>query len=430
MAGTDDHDPELEQPDGEIPDFDAIASDEPVVLATPDDVEDLVDEATDEGDGDGAPPASTARRFGPGLALLGLAGSMWAAVAFMRCDSPSPAAPTLSVSDDEHPAPDSAPTPALEEPMGEPALADPELGEPTPAADGAVDDATPEHSDEAPPEEAGPDVPTEPEEPADWSSDAAVPKVVKYTVRHGGSIKNVANLFKIFHHEITALNPGVGLDQQLPPKSSVVVYKGKPDERSESVGFPSAGSLEGAVPMVEGPGRVLKAIPWKSWGTAKTVALLDAALRQWAKRGKVQPVLVGNMSARTGGKLQPHSTHQSGRDVDLGYLQKLPPGEEELNWREMSARNLDAAETWALLMLLAKSGQVEVFYMDRSIQKLLHEHALKSKLMSKQALTRWMEYPRATGTGRPLIQHVRGHIDHLHVRFKCQSGESRCKSRR
>jgi murein endopeptidase len=179
--------------------------------------------------------------------------------------------------------------------------------------------------------------------------------------------------------------------------------------------------------MLEGPGRELKAIPWKTWGTAHTVTLLDAVLRQWAQR-HTQPVLVGNIAARGGGRLEPHSTHQSGRDVDVGYIQKLPAGE-ELNWREMTAANLDAGQTWALLQLLAQTGAVEAIFIDRSIQKLLYEHAVAAKLMSKRALEVWMEYPRPTGSGSPLIGHVPGHTDHIHVRFDCRPGESRCKSK-
>ena len=43
--------------------------------------------------------------------------------------------------------------------------------------------------------------------------------------------------------------------------------------------------------------------------------------------------------------------------MDLGYPQKLPAGE-ELNWRSMTAENLDAEETWNLLKLLRSTGQV------------------------------------------------------------------------
>ncbi|MBL4685148.1 MAG: penicillin-insensitive murein endopeptidase, partial [Nannocystaceae bacterium] len=264
----------------------------------------------------------------------------------------------------------------------------------------------------------------------DWAKDLERPGVVTYTVRHGGSIKNVANLFKIFHHEIVALNPSVALDQALSPGTSVVVYRQQPGTVSQSVGIASGGTLEGGVPMLDGPGRVLKMIPWKGWATAETVATLDRVLRRWAAdESHDQPVLVGNMSARGGGKLPPHSTHQSGRDVDLGYLQKLPKGE-ELNWREMTTRNLDARATWQLLKLLRATGKLEVVFIDSKIQKLLYEWARTEGGMSKATLRHWMEYPRTPPVRNAIIQHVAGHVDHLHARFRCQPHEKRCKSRR
>jgi murein endopeptidase len=253
--------------------------------------------------------------------------------------------------------------------------------------------------------------------------------VVKYTIRRGGSAKNVANLFKIFHHEMTALNPGIDLDAELDPGTQLVVYRRKDGAKSESVGLPSAGSLAGGVPMMDGPGRQLKAIPWKSWATADTVATLDKVLDQWAGRGHAQPVLVGNMSAREGGRLEPHSTHQSGRDVDISYIQKLPAGE-ELNWREMTTSNLDAAETWKLLQLLRESGRVELVFIDRDVQKLLYDWARKQGGMSKKALGRWMEYPRSGPINSAFIQHVPGHVDHSHVRFDCPTDQKRCESKR
>lgn len=366
--------------------------------------------------GDPSVPAAARRRsLGPTLLLLG--SGAWALTAVMRCAGP-PASETVAI------APDAA-EPAIE--RAEPPTDDeevevaPEPPAPDPAAAAAAAEDDAEDDAEALREEDTP--------PPGWLDGLELPDVVRYEIRRGGSMKNVANLFKIYHHEITALNPGVDLEAELAPGTKLVVYEKKDGARSESIGFPSSGSLEGAVPMLAGRGRELKAIPWKSWGTAHTVATLDRILDQWAERGSgVQPILVGNLSAREGGRLEPHSTHQSGRDVDLGYLQKLPKGE-ELNWREMTAANLDAAETWKLLQLLRESKKVEVVFIDRGIQKLLYDWALANGSPSKGALRRWMEYPRPAPVSGAFIQHVNGHTDHLHVRFACTADEPRCKSR-
>ncbi len=263
-----------------------------------------------------------------------------------------------------------------------------------------------------------------------WEKDLKLPTQVMYTIKRGGTARTVANLYKIFHHEMESLNPGVPLDRELPPNTRVVVWKQSADVVSESVGFPGDGSLVGGVPMLEGPGRELKMTPWKSWATIETVAVMDLALRSWKARfPQEQPILVGNMSAPKGGKLEPHSSHQSGRDVDLGYPQKWD-GKSELGWQTMDARNLDRDLTWSLLELLVETGAVEVIYVDTSLQKLLYEHAKSKGNVPESELSRWMEYPGGPGSnGRAVMQHVKGHVDHLHVRFSCPAAQRRCQSR-
>ncbi|MBV1859534.1 MAG: penicillin-insensitive murein endopeptidase [Nannocystaceae bacterium] len=362
-----------------------------------------------------------------GVIMFASAGALWGLFGMMRCnaedstETPSAAVTNAeqaksadelpSVTDDPQPAdalPDSAPEPAAETPQ----FRDEPVREDTPSeAPIAAGDFDPRPN------------------AATWARNFKPPSTVKYTVRRGGTLENVANLYKIFHHEITELNPGVALKKDLPPKSAVVVYRAGGEGESQSIGGPSSGKLAGGVPMMDGPGRMMKMIGWKSFATANTIAVLDNALRHWASNGHKQPVLVGNMSSRSGGRLSPHSTHQSGRDVDLGYPQTLPSGE-ELNWRVMNRKNLDAKECWALMQTLVQTGQIEVIYVDREIQKLLHDYAVAHKLMSKGTLKRWMEYPSPTGSGSPVIQHVKGHADHMHARFKCQPHETQCKSRK
>ena len=404
-----------DEPPADLPEEEDLEADEDATSDEDEDPAEAVTSAPSE------PPRSKI-----GLIMFASAGALWGLFGMMRCDgkegSPPPSAAVTEVETEEQPLPS-----VKDDPDGEPEPALPdEAIEPDPAAETPDRPGPESDAAESEPLDAG-DFDPRPKAAA-WARDFPIPSTVEYTVRRGGTLENVANLYKIFHHEITALNPGVTLEQALPPKTAVVVYKGDGDESSQSIGLPSNGKLQGGVPMVDGPGRMMKMIGWKSFGTANTVAVLDKVLRRWQETGHRQPVLVGNMSSRTGGKLAPHSTHQSGRDVDLGYMQLLPAGE-ELNWRLMDGRNLDAKETWALMSILVQTGQVEVIYVDREIQKLLYDYAVKQQLMPKSALARWMEYPSPTGSGAPVMQHVKGHADHMHVRFKCQPHEKQCQSR-
>lgn len=251
---------------------------------------------------------------------------------------------------------------------------------------------------------------------------------VTYTINRGGTLLNVANLYKLHHHEILELNPGVDPKVVLGPRTEVVVFRDtlRP---SESIGLPHSGAVDGAIPMLDGPGRKITAQRWKTWATRDTVLSLDLVLRKWAEQYPGAPkVLVGNLSARAGGQLAPHKTHQSGRDVDLSYIAKAS-GQGALAWQQMSADNLDAELTWALLKLLDKYAEVEVVFIDREIQKLLLDHALKTGTIRKNRLASWLQVAATEGPGdaAPKVKHVSGHRDHLHVRFACPDGQKRCQ---
>lgn len=389
------------------------------------------DQPADELEDDGLAPEAGGRRPSLLSLLLLLAGAVWIIVALIKISGRSDeAVPPLAVGESagasELPDLDDTPEPAPAEPDTDPQQApqEPNSSETGPVSDRGEDASEPE----TPANQRGP--------PAGsllvgkrWPQDYTAPEVVEYTIKRGGSMKVVANLYKIFHHEIESLNPGVGLERELPASTKITVYRHNPAQASESIDYAGAGSVIGAMPMVDGPGRVLKHIPWKGWATRTTVATLDLVLREWARRyPDRQPILVGNMSARNGGKLKPHSSHQSGRDADLSYPQ-IWDGKEELNWRKMNAQNLDCELTWALLELLRETGAMEVVFIDSKLQKLLYDHAIANQRYTKAELAKWMEYPRSPGSGSPLIQHHRGHEDHIHIRFKCTAAEARCKSR-
>jgi hypothetical protein len=401
------------------------------------------DEDDDDEDDDLAPEAG--RRPPSILSLLLLvAGAIWIIVALLKIgDSPAGDIPPVAITDSADTGADLPDLDATVESgdrqdsgksvLGIEPMPDPQL--PSEPVNSQENEGVVENQDhDTKPESGNPASERGPPEGSllagkVWPQDYVAPEVVHYTIKRGGSMKVVANLYKIFHHEIEALNPGVSLEREQPPSTKVVVYKRKPGVLSQSVGQPGSGKVEGAMPMVDGPGRILKHTPWKGWATTTTVATLDLVLREWERRyPNRQPILIGNMSARDGGPLKPHSSHQSGRDVDLSYPQ-IWDRKEELNWRTMGAHNLDRELTWSLLELLRETGGVEVVLIDSKLQKLLFEYALETQRYDEKTLENWLEYPRSPGAGDPLVRHVRGHEDHIHVRIKCTDAETRCESR-
>jgi murein endopeptidase len=245
------------------------------------------------------------------------------------------------------------------------------------------------------------------------------PTEVKYALTSERSARWVANLFRVHHVRMEALNEGIDLDRTLKPQTEILVYRHDPEQRSRSIGKANRGRVDNGAPLPDGEGRLLKAPRGKMWATRRTVALLDTVLRAWPRiEPRADPILVGAMSLPKGGKLAPHQTHQSGRDVDLGYPQIREP-DEQYNWRDMDARNLDVRRTWRLLHLLRATGELELVFIDRALQKLLYDTAVQKNWLSDPQLAEWLEYPRAPGEGTPIVQHVPGHVDHLHVRFTC-----------
>lgn len=164
--------------------------------------------------------------------------------------------------------------------------------------------------------------------------------------------------------------------------------------------------------MADGPYWVVQN-PQRAWGTEETIASIVAAVGAVNAAFPDSPKLyVGDISAEHGGHIRPHHSHQSGRDVDLGlYYTKGPAW-----FVRARADNLDRPRSWALLKALIVDPNVEVIFVDRSIQRLLKDYAVtlgepRERLDSL--------FDERTAFSDRLIRHEWGHLTHFHVRFKC-----------
>src|SRR5690606_16018226 len=85
--------------------------------------------------------------------------------------------------------------------------------------------------------------------------------------------------------------------------------------------------------------------PGLAWGTQETVDALAHAIDAVAAKFPGTPkAFVGDISRQRGGHVPPHISHQSGRDVDLGYY--LTSGH---RWyANAGGGNLDLPRTWHL----------------------------------------------------------------------------------
>jgi murein endopeptidase len=145
---------------------------------------------------------------------------------------------------------------------------------------------------------------------------------------------------------------------------------------------------------------------------------------------RVHRVAVGDLSAKFGGLLSGHFSHQSGRDVDLGLYYRKRPLEYPQRFTRASGDNLHFRATWALLEALAATISdpegVEWILLDYRVQRTLYSW-LQRHGVNREALGRMFQYPHGPDAKVGLVRHFPGHDNHLHVRFKCPATDQYCQ---
>jgi LysM repeat protein len=180
---------------------------------------------------------------------------------------------------------------------------------------------------------------------------------------------------------------------------------------SISVGHPHHGFLINGVRMPKGEHWILGA-PGFAWGTDETIAALMHCARRLHEQFPDAPKLrIGAISKKGGGPFPPHKSHRTGRDADVHFVltHRTPK-----KWYEAAtAENLDRERTWALLRLVITETDVEMVLIDRSVQALLEEYALKIGEDPAWVADLFHGSPGSSS----LIKHVPGHTGHMHIRF-------------
>lgn len=161
------------------------------------------------------------------------------------------------------------------------------------------------------------------------------------------------------------------------------------------------------------------------WATSEMIDMLEKTASEMKRRypGKDR-LQVEDMSARSGGDIDGHGSHENGLDVDLGYfkangIEHVPgPGAQKfaapmVNGTQVSS-NFDLERNWELMKSLHRNGRVSRIFVDENLKNAMCRYAKQNgDYSSNQNVLRSM-------------RHVTNHADHMHVRLACPPNDRRC----
>lgn len=143
------------------------------------------------------------------------------------------------------------------------------------------------------------------------------------------------------------------------------------------------------------------------------------------------PLIVGDLSARTGGKIPRHNSHRTGRDVDFLFYVTSPSGIPRTNpgffslgadglvrFPDGTYGLLDLERQWLLFKTLLTDPEVEIqfFFLSRQLEARIIEYAL-AKEDDLELIWRAETVMLQPGDSLP-------HADHVHVRIACRPSEA------
>ncbi|WP_434043863.1 MULTISPECIES: penicillin-insensitive murein endopeptidase [Sorangium] len=196
------------------------------------------------------------------------------------------------------------------------------------------------------------------------------------------------------------------------------------DERKLlSKGAPNRGRLTGAMRLRSS--RHLKTREGaRTWGLPVLVKALRRAAFQVAKKHGDSALLVGDLSARTGGPLDGHNSHQTGRDADVGFYvvnskgktlrtERFVAFDDRGNAIGLPGARFDDMRNWALVEALLQDRQAGVKY-------LFVTDALRARLLAHAAKKRVPAELRARAAAAMMSPRDADlHNDHFHIRVAC-----------
>ncbi len=205
------------------------------------------------------------------------------------------------------------------------------------------------------------------------------------------------------------------------------------ERQGVSTGWVERGMLRDGVGVGSGrPGsRIAIGLrPERRFASAALAGLLDRAAARVASEHAGSRLRLMDVSAREGGWIDRHRSHESGRDADVSFFVSST-GDEPVDAPRLvrfdrhgagvcegRACRFDAARNWALVRALLEDSETAVqwIFVSRGLKALLLEHALGAE-ENPVLVARAVNVLHQPGE-------VSVHDDHFHVRVYCTPDET------
>ena len=201
--------------------------------------------------------------------------------------------------------------------------------------------------------------------------------------------------------------------------------------RSESVGRPNGGKLVGGISLdpdgdFMGLGFALALRRRVVWGTPELIRAIKTCGRVYRsyfpiKMGASMPV--GDLSNRDGGPLPPHVSHQSGRDVDIGFIRKQPP--KKGIFVNTAPREMHMYKQWVVLKCFLDNPKTKMVIIEHSLVRALKKYIRRIYRKRPHKLKTYLPY--FPGGKKSVIVGDTEHRSHMHVRLKCDANDRKCR---
>ena len=217
---------------------------------------------------------------------------------------------------------------------------------------------------------------------------------------------------------LMALAPAVGqpmgpwLDEALPAALDAPIVE---------VGACPDGYLPNGVQLKPSPGLYNIWFPDRVWGRQEMIDMITRASEEMAWLvPEADPIVIGDISTRWGGKLEGHMTHRGGIDVDIS-----------LYWDDARTiigdypgahpDKIDVEVNWLLIRTMMDTGYIERILLDQRNIDRIKVYAVESGDLTPAEADRM--FPARGSRDRfkiGVVHHAPNHQEHMHVRVLCR----------